>query len=544
MATKKILGKTTGATKKTAAARKSKEAISQAKDASDPGQRLFVPGAVAGVETGERRVEGQVFFEHGLPAGGVTLRLYNRGFGGEEVQVAETKADGKGSYALPHDISGKAANLEVRAVDAKGREISLSATKFRAETHEVMNLVVPDSVRPLAPEYERLAADLGKELGDLGRLADARENAERQDLTLLHQATGWDARLIALAATTAKLSDDTNMSPDVLYALARVGLPTGKEQLAYVSKEEVEDALKKAREAGIVKLSDRQIARVKTVFEKFSRTTRLDAKAAGALSSFGELLAKSGLGDADKGKFEKIYFARRGAADDLWKTAKDNGISAAGINRLRLQGKLAYLTLNNADLTQKLQQEIGSAENLSQLVDKDLFQSDAWKARLNKLAGNDQQALERLIPPAYAGKTAQRLDAYAADLARKVRMSFPTQVVGRMIEKGELPLGDATGVLAARVHVFLKKAVELDFELGRVPVEAFARKHRKKLFAANTPEHEVEATIQGAKLLHRLYQITPDDEALKVVPAAPGWRGCPGGGSCRWCMRIRFYRVF
>ena len=47
-----------------------------------------------------------------------------------------------------------------------------------------------------------------------------------------------------------------------------------------------------------------------------------------------------------------------------------------------------------------------------------------------------RQALEKLIPPAYQGEeTAERLDAYAADLARQVRLSFPTKVIGRMIDK-------------------------------------------------------------------------------------------------------------
>src|SRR5439155_16047462 len=31
--------------------------------------------------TGPNRIEGQIFFDHGLPAEGVTLRLYRKGFG-------------------------------------------------------------------------------------------------------------------------------------------------------------------------------------------------------------------------------------------------------------------------------------------------------------------------------------------------------------------------------------------------------------------------------------------------------------------------------
>jgi len=66
-----------------------------------------------------------------------------------------------------------------------------------------MNLVAPGKVKPLAPEYQRLVADVGKEIGRPEALGEAREDDERQDLTLLHRATGWDARLLALAAIAA-----------------------------------------------------------------------------------------------------------------------------------------------------------------------------------------------------------------------------------------------------------------------------------------------------------------------------------------------------
>lgn len=183
-------------------------------------------GPVIGAKTAQHRVEGRIFFDHGLPAGGVSVRLYNRGFGGADMRLGEIMTDAQGGYVLPYGPGGKAANIEVRVVDAKGKEIPLSATKFNADKHEVLNLVAPASIQPLAPEYQRLSGDLVRQLGDLNKLAEARENTERPDLTLLHQATGWDARLIALTATAVKASADTGIPQDALYALFRAGLPT------------------------------------------------------------------------------------------------------------------------------------------------------------------------------------------------------------------------------------------------------------------------------------------------------------------------------
>src|SRR5690349_4940988 len=38
-------------------------------------------------------VKGLVFFEHGLPATGLTVRAYSRGFGGVDVKLGEAKTD-------------------------------------------------------------------------------------------------------------------------------------------------------------------------------------------------------------------------------------------------------------------------------------------------------------------------------------------------------------------------------------------------------------------------------------------------------------------
>jgi hypothetical protein len=239
-------------------------------------------------------------------------------------------------------------------------------------------------------------------------------------------------------------------------------------------------------------------------------------KAPGTLSSFVELLDKSGLSNDDNAKFEEIYFAHRGAPAELWQTAYEKGISPKKIKDLRLQGKLAYLTLNNADLTNKLQQEIHPLDNLSKLVEQDLYQEDAWKKRLNAMASNQEEALRKIIPPGYEGeKTVDRLDAYAADLARKVRLSYPTRVVERMIEKDELRLG--AGHDKAAVITFFKNAQELGFELGQVPVDAFVQKNKKKLFPPNTTPEKIKAVGQSVKMLQRLYQITPSDEEYRVL---------------------------
>src|SRR5262249_55890101 len=153
----------------------------------------------------------------------LTLRLYRLGFGGAQgaTRLAETTTREHGVYSLGYPADGQAANVEVRVVDAAGNETALSKIIRNAGEQEVLNLVAPAQARPLAAEFTRLANDLRPQVGDLSRLGTARETIEQQDLTLLHEATGWDARLVATAAMATRLSaaEETGLPPDALYGL-------------------------------------------------------------------------------------------------------------------------------------------------------------------------------------------------------------------------------------------------------------------------------------------------------------------------------------
>jgi hypothetical protein len=466
---------------------------------------------------GQRRVEGHIILQHGQPAQQITVRLYSRGFGGAATLLGEAMTDERGFYTLPYHLDGNPPNLEVRAVDPQGQEISLSATKFNASKHEVLNLVAPANAQQLSPEYHRLTADLAKHVDSLDRIADAEESDERQDLTLLHRATGWDARLITLAALAQRLHRETRVPADVLYGLFRVGLPTDPVQFAQIDLRVFGKALDRAVEAGIIGPDALRLEQATAAFEEFAMSARLATAPGGGLSSVGDLLDRSGLSPAEATVFQRLYFDHHDDPETLWQRARENDLSAEKIRGLQLQGKLAYLTLNNAPLIDRLREEVGALGNLDRLVDHDLYQSDTWATLLRTLADGKEQVSPDLIPPGYAGETvAERLSAYAEDLARKVRLSFPTQVVARMVQKGELHLGEDHHTLKAPVQTFLRNADALGFELGTAALSGFIREHRDQLFEGIAPEQMQPAT-ESIERLQRLYQITPSDEALQAM---------------------------
>ncbi len=466
----------------------------------------------------DRRVEGRIVSEEGMPAAGVLLRLYQRGFGGKDIKLAEVAADAQGAYALPYKYAGTA-NIELRAVDATGKEVPLSKTRFGAQEREELNVVAPAAAVPRVAELTQLRSDLSKQIPDFNALASAVENDARQDFTALHAATGWDARLVSLAAAAEKQSAETGLASNVLYGAFRAGLPTDKQQLALLGSETFGKALQAARDAGVVELDDAQLGKAKQSYEAFARTTRRNLQAPGALSTLGELLSRSGLTEKESNDFEDLCFARRAGQGDLWTAAREKGIPESKVSGLRLQGKLASLTLNNATLVDSLRTELSSPDKLGALVEKGFYEPGAWTDRLTKLAASTPGGIEQLVPPGYAGDTAdKRLAAYADDLARKVRQSFPTKVVAQRVANDELKLGDDHVRLKGPVLRVLKNAEEkgVALELGKTPIAAVLRNNGNALFDGVT-QGDRSGVENSLKLLQRLYQVSPSDHALGVL---------------------------
>jgi hypothetical protein len=484
-----------------------------------PGPSPPAPAPSGPTGNAAAQIAGTIFTDEGGLAGQVTVRVYSRGFGGASALLGETKTDGSGAYAISYASSAQSANLEVRAVDGSGAEIPLSQTKFNVASNEVVNLVAPSSIVKLAPEYGRLAADLAAEVGNLTALSAAKETEEQPDLSVLSQATGWDARLIALASQASSLTANTGIAHDAMYALLRSGLPADAQQLALVGPDAVQLALSKAVNAGIVALDASQTSAAIGAYKTFARAALMTMKAPGATSSFGDLLSASvaTLTDTEKATFADIYLSHKGTPAELWQKVRDGGIADAKISALRVQGKLAHLTHNNAALIAQLTSTVTSPEALPKLLDRDLHKPENWNALIQAASGNDATKLGQLIPPAYTGDTnEERAAAYADDLARKVRLNFPTEVAARMIEQDELTLGMNHANLKQPVQALIRNASNLGFTLGETPVSSFLVGHADTVFKGIAPG-DTQSASDALKDLHRLHQITPSDGALSVL---------------------------
>ncbi|WP_409340424.1 neuraminidase-like domain-containing protein [Paenibacillus sp. MBLB4367] len=465
-------------------------------------------------------VAGVVVQDNGLPAPNLTLFLYQLGFGGNNLLLGSSNTDQSGRYTFRYDPGTTAVNLEIRITDPlnQEKELPLSHPRYGAAAFESWNLVVPAA--PSASEYERLKADLLPHVGELTRLADARESDEQQDLTILNRATGWDSRLIARAVLTERLSADqeVNLPQEAIYGLLRAGLPSDKLLLAQVAPDLAEQALIRVRDAGIIALHDDQINQYKEQFVAFANQVRLTIPAPGSTSTYGELLQSSGLHEEARNKFVSVYLNHDGDAEQLWSKVREAGLDDVQVSRLQLHGKLAFLVGNsNAMSAMLMSKKIGASSifDPSELVDLDFHLPETWRDEVRRLADNDELVLSELIPAAYLDESLEnRLNAYTEDLARKIRLSYPTHVVARLLEKDDEDLF-RLGAYRINTAKLLKNSARQGFRLGRTPVSAFLNTHTG--VSAGMMEHEFMEAGKQLKTLQRIYQLTTGNEGIPVM---------------------------
>src|SRR5262249_34955170 len=162
----------------------------------------------------------------------------------------------------------------------------------------------------------------------------------------------------------------------------------------------------------------------------------LTGPAAAGSSSMKEMLTASSLTDAQQQTFAGLYSANRTDLPKLWDTVT-SALGKPTADRLQVNGKLAFLTVNNAPLVQSLHAAAGT-NGLSdpvQLAQLGFHRANKWETALTPNIP---------IPKEIPGDTpAAKRTNYAEYLAAQVRLSYPTASVAQMVKSGDLPLPGA-----------------------------------------------------------------------------------------------------
>ena len=453
-------------------------------------------------------VKGKVASRLRAGVGGLRVEIVDKNVG-EDVRLGEAATDDGGAYQATFPITGlqerckQRPDLQARAFTGE-TFLGASEVRYNASDRETLNILLTDEASSaLASEHETLIGALTARCR--GSLRDLQETDDRQDITYLANKTGWDARAVALAALADQFSArtmDATGAPAIpqpfFYALFRAGLPANEDTLYHADAKTLEGVWKSAAEQGVIpKASTDQIPSLIERFQALSARKLLTGPALVGASSLKEMLTTSRLNEAQQANFAQLYAANRADMPTFWKAIGD-AFGQNMANRLQVDGKLGFLTINNAPLMQKVHTTAG-ANGLSdplQLAQTGYHRAEAWSQLLTE---------DLPIPKEIPGDTPETKRAnYATYLAAQVRLSYPTAAVAQMVKSGELPLtGAATGV-ADQVHTFLTEH-QGKFEIGVQPVQQY--------IAQNNVQVAGE-TVQQVKRLQRVYQITPSDQAM------------------------------
>ncbi|MFE9328205.1 neuraminidase-like domain-containing protein [Nocardia sp. NPDC052278] len=433
---------------------------------------------------------------------GLDVYVVDRNVGGD-VELARVATDERGHYVATFNSDelrcrGKTApDLQVQV--RSGHELlGVSEVRYDAGNREVLDVTLPSSSGNLAAEHDILTASLAARFG--GALRDLEETDGRADVTYLANKTGWDARAVAMAALADQLSqlttdDGAAVAAPLYYALLRAGLPAAPDALFAVDPRTVERAWDAAVEARVIdRAGVGNLDHARDTFQKLAASQALEARVVGGASTLRELVAPVLSDEGEQLRFAELRTLHRRDGTTLWR-AVEAEFGAERAARLRLDGQLATLTLNNAPLIAKLHAE-REGEPLASPLDlarRGYFKPETWAP----VVGDS-------VPAGVPGDSAESRRAnYQALLAAQIRVSFPTQSVAEMVRAGDLALTD-TAAIKEGVYGFLSEH-QRSFVIGAQPIGQYL----SRTGAAVEP-----AVADAITRLHRVYQLTPTDAAM------------------------------
>ena len=425
------------------------------------------------------QVEGKVASAISASVGGLRVVIVDKGVGGD-VQLAQATTDDGGAYQATFADDavrqrGKALpDLQARAF-AGDAFLAASDVHYNASQNETLNVLLDDKAASALPsEYEVLTNAVTNQFK--GKLGDLKETDDQQDITYLANKTGWDARPVAFAALadqfSARTVDPATNLPAVpqafFYALFRAGLPSNEDTLYHTDAKTLEGVWKKAAEQGVIaQASADQISNMIGQFQALSAQKLLTGPALVGASSLKEMLTVSGLTEAQQATFAQLYSTNSTDTPAFWKAAGD-AFGQDVVNRLQVDGKLGFLTINNAPLMQKVHAAAGpnGLSDLLQLAQMGYHRAGPWSQLLTE---------DVPVPKEIPGDTPETKRANYADyLAAQVRLSYPTAAVAEMLRSD-----DANSRLQFKgqdfsdeVHQFLSNQ-QNDFVIGAQPVERY-----------------------------------------------------------------------
>lgn len=460
--------------------------------------------------TTEYTIKGKILSDRGEPRPGLIVELFNQGIPGKPKSATPignpilTCGDGSYEIKVPYqEIKDKCKkdqpDITVRVSDATGNEL-YSTIQYNSAVETEVPIELPKAIYKGIPEFQKLRSLIQEHLEDLD-MGQVKEREGTKGITYLSRKTKWDARLVAMNVLSTQYADEAaeDIPEDMYYTLFRAGVPSNKDRLYRMNADKAVELYETAVEKNIIPDKGLTTDDLKTAFRKESVNHILASKPSSGVSTMDDMLSLTLTSNSDKKKFVEAYYHGEKDLDKVWE-AVEQKLGATKTQKLRLDGKLGFLTFNNAPLIQSLKQNVSNIEDPVELVQNGYYKEDAW----DNLIEDDG------IPEVFTGDTIEeRKDKYKGWLAGQLKRAYPTKVIAERVKSEEFPL-TSDSIIRQEVYDALQRD-EDGFKLGSYAIN----EHIKKLEDGGT--NLDSKTKDCLKKLHRTYQLSPSDEAMKVL---------------------------
>ncbi|MBE9593758.1 MAG: hypothetical protein IMF19_09785, partial [Proteobacteria bacterium] len=372
-------------------------------------------------------VRGRVVTNAGVAAKGLKVIAVDKS-PRKEVVLGETITDSSGTYTISYKkealqkLGKQKADIEIKILDPEeeSKIYGTSSVHFDADQEEEINLVLQTESVEKRSEYLRITSDLQPKIGK-GTFKELQENKDRQEISYLANKTGWDARLVAMVSLADKYSAESGIPAEFYFALFRAGISTDADAMYRTNSGTVKKIWEKAVKENIIEASLNLKPTIDQNIAKFKETGSIhlleNAKPVG-VSSLKELLSIP-LPEKQR-EFVELYFNHVGDMSSFWANAEGK-YGEGTVKKLQLDGKLSYLTVNNAKLISRLRSDKRVQESPDDLIKNGLYKPEAWDTVLS----NDIP-----VPKDMPGETdEEKKRNYINYMVFMLKISYPTSVV-------------------------------------------------------------------------------------------------------------------
>ena len=431
---------------------------------------------------------GNVLFFDGHPVS-TKVEVFAIGLKGE-VLLGNSKSDDKGNYSITFKAPA-GSDIRVKAY-IKNEVFAESDVYFEIGGKTVINLRGIQRFR--GPSVlERISKRIDPHLNDtdLSTLSD-------DNIRFLAGKTETDINEVNILVEAKKFETD-KIPSSFYYTIFKSGISPEPSEIYRVNVHKALELFSKVQ-GELIPENSVDIETMRLSFIDSSVQHILNSGSRMSASTMNEMLSLSLEDVGEKKKFVELYFHSdpKNDIDAVWNTI-ENKLGEVKTKRLRLDGKLGYLTINNAPLIAKIKRETRILNDLVELVKNGFYRTDTLGQFIDESIA---------IPEIFKGENdKEKRDNYIKWINGQLQFSYPNEILIHQIENEEIAINTSNKKDVQRALAFNSNG----FKIGEYSIN----QHIKELQDSGQ-KISLEAQKE-LKALHRVYSLAPNEQSMNFL---------------------------